>query len=403
LAREAAAIIRSWADEDPRALWERLRAEGPAVCPPVDAREVGRWIQRAVWSYEQGNVRTGFVGPGERRQDTTATATATATERDPRGLPSTIHDDARTLDPWGVLGLLDVSPVAPVPDCADTARRHPVPVSENTKGLNAGADGPHVVLGDLRARMALSPLVGAVQGLVCDVLGLGAPCEVVGPVIVSGAVKMAHNCPDGPGSVERRADKGAESSVDSAAGCAENEPPVSVFVSPSSQWPIRVGGPDLSGAADAVLGGFCDGSPFHGGLLCCSATIPYGGGHVNLRDVLVYMDGPYENTTGYANVFARNEQVATIRRWSDAGARCMVSEAEPIPELMADGWHAVEITAMRVGQKRTFSKQQSEWVTCNFEPDARARLVCERAIKIDAMRDKALIGGEQADLFGGAS
>lgn len=30
LAREAAAIVRSWADEDPRALWQRLKAEGPA-------------------------------------------------------------------------------------------------------------------------------------------------------------------------------------------------------------------------------------------------------------------------------------------------------------------------------------------------------------------------------------
>ena len=28
LAREAADVIRSWADEDPRALWDRLRAEG---------------------------------------------------------------------------------------------------------------------------------------------------------------------------------------------------------------------------------------------------------------------------------------------------------------------------------------------------------------------------------------
>ena len=48
LARAAAAIIRGWADEEPRALWERLRAEGPprGVDPGdvgVPPREVARW------------------------------------------------------------------------------------------------------------------------------------------------------------------------------------------------------------------------------------------------------------------------------------------------------------------------------------------------------------------------
>ncbi|MGA0946731.1 MAG: hypothetical protein ACO3UW_13290, partial [Candidatus Nanopelagicales bacterium] len=98
LALAAAEIIRGWKDEDPRALWERLRAEGPPVCPPVDAREVARWVVRSAWSYEQGNIRTGFVGPGDRRQDTTATATATGVESAPT-LPATIADDARTVDP----------------------------------------------------------------------------------------------------------------------------------------------------------------------------------------------------------------------------------------------------------------------------------------------------------------
>lgn len=83
---------------------------------------------------------------------------------------------------------------------------------------------------------------------------------------------------------------------------------------------------------------------------------------------VAYMDGPYENTTGYGSAFPRAEQVEVIRRWADAGARCYVSEAEPIPELVAEGWHAVEITSQRVGQKRTFSKQQREWVTCSVEP-----------------------------------
>jgi hypothetical protein len=45
LAQAAAEIIRSWKDEEPRALWERLRAEGPAKCPEgLSAREVARWV-----------------------------------------------------------------------------------------------------------------------------------------------------------------------------------------------------------------------------------------------------------------------------------------------------------------------------------------------------------------------
>lgn len=41
LAQAAAAIIRGWSEEDPRALWERLRAEGPVRSP--EPREVARW------------------------------------------------------------------------------------------------------------------------------------------------------------------------------------------------------------------------------------------------------------------------------------------------------------------------------------------------------------------------
>lgn len=51
------------------------------------------------------------------------------------------------------------------------------------------------------------------------------------------------------------------------------------------------------------------------------------------------------------------------RRWHAAGARVCISEAEPIPELTADGWHAVRIDGERQGPKRTFSRQQAEWLT----------------------------------------
>lgn len=139
-----AAVIRGWKDEEPRALWGRLRAESPpdflgqgnpddvarwvmlgcwsyrqgdptsggcvlpgerrqdtsAVAVAVAVAAVARWLVLSSWSYEAGNLSTGFVGPGERRQDTTATATATA-GRIRAGVPESIafQTDARLIAP----------------------------------------------------------------------------------------------------------------------------------------------------------------------------------------------------------------------------------------------------------------------------------------------------------------
>jgi len=174
---------------------ERL-AEGwdlpelPAKVSPgaeaVDPREVARWTVRASWSYEQGNVSTGFVGPGERRQDTTTTTTARKVDALPE-LPATV-------------------------------------------------------------------LVEAV------------------------------------------------------------EPPRL----PEGSW--------------------------------------------------VYIDPPYQGTTGYAHDLPREEVVRLARLWREAGAHVCISEAEPIPDLVAEGWHVVEITGDRKGQKRTFSKQKREFLTMSREP-----------------------------------
>ena len=79
-----------------------------------------------------------------------------------------------------------------------------------------------------------------------------------------------------------------------------------------------------------------------------------------------FVDPPYQNTTGYGNDLPREDVVELARRWADAGAAVYISEAEPIAGL--DGWHTVEITSTRVGQKRTFSKQKREWLTMNREP-----------------------------------
>jgi hypothetical protein len=97
---------------------------------------------------------------------------------------------------------------------------------------------------------------------------------------------------------------------------------------------------------------------------------------------VAYMDPPYKDTTPYAHLLPREDVVSMARRWADAGATVCISEAEPIPALMAEGWHAVEITGERVGQKRTFGGTQ-EWLTLNREPSWRPSV--------------------QSDLFGGVA
>jgi hypothetical protein len=83
---------------------------------------------------------------------------------------------------------------------------------------------------------------------------------------------------------------------------------------------------------------------------------------------VAYMDPPYVGTTGYGHDFPRSEVVAIARRWSAAGAMVAISEAEPIADLVAEGWHAVRIDGERKGQARTFSKQKDEWLTLSNAP-----------------------------------
>lgn len=78
---------------------------------------------------------------------------------------------------------------------------------------------------------------------------------------------------------------------------------------------------------------------------------------------VAYIDPPYVGTTQYANKLPRADVIALASRWADAGATVCISEAEPIPELVADGWEVADITGRRKGQRRTFSKQQSEFLT----------------------------------------
>jgi hypothetical protein len=106
------------------------------------------------------------------------------------------------------------------------------------------------------------------------------------------------------------------------------------------------------------------------------------------------MDPPYLNTTGYGHDLPRSEVVSLARRWADAGATVCVSEAEGIPDLVADGWYAVEITGERKGQKRTFSRQKREWLTLNRKPNPYWGTRCEASARSSSDQD-----GDVFDLF----
>jgi hypothetical protein len=223
-APEVAAIIRTWKDEEPRALWERLKAAGwPSLMPPKGMRwgqpVLGRWLGpqsiqdvagyllKSTWSYEAGNAATGFCGPGDRRQDTSAVAVAVD-----------------------------------------------------------------------RIGSARWPRVACYQGT---------------------ATRLVEQLPE------------------------------------------------------------------------------------RLDNVIAYLDPPYSGTTGYKfGGCPRSEVLRMALDLSARGATVAISEAVRLDRELGEGWTAVQIDGERKGQKRTFSVQQSEWVTMNRQP--------------------AHVPGQQQGLFGGA-
>ena len=263
LARAAAAIIRSWAAEDPRALWERLRAEGPPRLPDgaVDAVEVARWAWVHNRTMPQAQARG--AGDGDFNGGKVASDVGLAAQvQRLAALPATITPDARTIDP------------------REVARWAQIVASNRL--IN-------VAWNDAEGRWKNTGVGGTTFGGA----EFCAPCE-----------RTAEGMEAAPGDI-------------------------SALIHPDAR--------DIDPPA-----------------------LPPG--------TVVFCDPPYQNTTPYAHDLPRAEVAALARRWAAAGATVAISEAEAIPELVAEGWHAVEITGERVGQKRVFSKQQAEWVTLNRPP-----------------------------------
>jgi len=291
LLRRIAEIIRGWAGEEPRALWERLRAERKARGPRADAEGVAGFIQASGLSYVQGvGDATGFVAPGQRRQDVSCQADA---------------DRCHRLAEYAVVA----------------ASNRLIHVADDGTGelRNTGDGG--TTFGGREFATAPGEVAARFEGMAREVAGFA--------VASSWSYEQGNLRTGFVGPGERRQDTTATATA-TARLARDGWPPVRVTRSI----------PTAAEVADAL------GTPG------------------DLSDVVVYMDPPYIGTTGYAHDLGRDEVVRIAYDFDRLGAVVAISEAE----VVIPDWHAVEITGGRRGQKRTFSRQQAEWLTLNREP-----------------------------------
>lgn len=395
LARAAAGIIRGWADEEPRALWERLRAEGPPRLPATGA-EVARWAVVGAWSFRAGEPDSGFnrseaEGHPDSRKYPRDCARLSVDHAALPTLPATITPDARDVHPPalppGTIVYMDppYSDVAPMIPPVPAAQFLPLGTCGREEGDAAlrasGLD--HLREPVTHLRMAVLEVLRAagVQAKVLDTVVERIVIDVVDDLVWS---QFA-----------------SDVALHDKAMLA-NAPAV------AHEHPVPVLDPALAlaGAAEGCLGLDIGGDLRQFALRCqaqpgaaakLSQAVAWAGcalsrrrapgareggsadlagdleRHCLLRlrvrlDTNTHLRLPGRKTTGYASDLPRSEVVALARRWQVAGARVCISEAEPIPELTADGWHAVRIDGERVGQARTFSRQKAEWLTLSHPP-----------------------------------
>jgi hypothetical protein len=82
------------------------------------------------------------------------------------------------------------------------------------------------------------------------------------------------------------------------------------------------------------------------------------------QDRVFYLDPPYQGTIGFLGAFSRFElvELAVYFRDLPRTRRVIVSEAEPIPELVALGWQTKQIAVPKTNQ-HSFKHKGAEWVT----------------------------------------
>ena len=83
--------------------------------------------------------------------------------------------------------------------------------------------------------------------------------------------------------------------------------------------------------------------------------------------VVVYIDPPYNGVTSYGrDQMNRVEVCLAARAWAKVGAHVIVSEREPVEELVGDahGWHA-QLLKKATQDTSPFRGKHEEWVTCS--------------------------------------
>lgn len=334
LARAAAAIIRSWAAEDPRALWERLRAEGPPRLPEgaVEAGEVARWAFVVNRTMPQAQARG--AGPGDFNGGKVAGAEGLAAQVARNSIATaTIAPDARLIDPREVARYAQI--------VASNRLIHTAWSDAEGRWINTGDGGA-----TFGGPAFCSPPERTAEGLDA------APADL--PAVVTPDAREVD-----PREVARWCDLAHYAH-------RQGEPESGFSPHLLRDYPATATNHGSRPRTVQVVADRFGVTPALPALIHPDArtinppTLPAG--------TVVFIDPPYVNTTGYAHDLPRAEVVALARRWAAAGATVAVSEAEPIPELVAEGWYSVDITNQRAGQKRTFSKQQHEHVTLNRAP-----------------------------------
>ena len=326
--QRVAEIIRGWADEEPRALWERLRAERKAR---VGAEGVARYVQLA----------------GSNRLIPGAFAT------DGRWVNAARDGGSHTDGGVSFGGADFATPPQVNADACHRLAEYAVVVASNrlihvaddgTGELRNTGDGG-TTFGGREFATAPGEVAARFEGMAYDVAAAAAAAARTMPQA------QARGATDGdflpriaPSGVVRYAPDAPAPGMDALAR--------------SGGWPPVAVLPRIPAA----------------NVLAAMLGTPG-----DLDGVVVYMDPPYLNTTGYAHDLGRDEVVAFARDFDRLGAVVAISEAE----VVIGDWHAVEITEGRKGQKRTFSRQQAEWLSMNREPAHRV--------------------ATQAALFGGAA
>jgi hypothetical protein len=432
LALKAAEIIRGWKDEDPRALWDRLRKEGPVKAPTP--REAARWtlaLPGGAWTFMPPKAM--YKGPGALEDDKTRLSydTVAARYENLDTLPAEVAAEA--IDPREVARWVQIESCTQITGGFDiagnygyqgdgyhwkaapkgwqaqrleeveqlTATIHPDALQVDPRevgrwlymcarsgsSLNIGKsylpeDNPHEGWGGTGvSRATLAQSLPDTPTLPAEITE-----EAVDPH------EVARWCIDTAWSIGNDAGKGGFQNpharktdcltVAGASARFEDLPVLPGEVTEEAVDPREVArwcvseGWTMGNGGRCVAPGACPPGvkpsvslPGLTARLDDLPTLP-----ADLADgaveppllppnTVVYIDPPYVNTTGYKHDLPREKVVELALAWYDAGAKVAISEQEAIPELIAQGWTAVDITDKRLGTKRIFSKQQKEYLT----------------------------------------